>query len=146
MPRKILAGESGFPGQLLSSFGSLTWINPHIKCKSGLNSAPFIIIMRLFNTKTFEIQTFISDTVPDYVILSHRWSRGEVTYQALAKDPISNPNSEARKLFGFAKVQGACHQATIDGYDWIWIDSCCIDQSSSSELQEAINSMWNHYA
>jgi hypothetical protein len=51
-----------------------------------------------------------------------------------------------RNKNGFAKIQGACDLALRDGYEWIWIDSCCIDKSSSAELQEAINSMWTYYA
>ncbi|TBU38089.1 hypothetical protein BD309DRAFT_554936 [Dichomitus squalens] len=35
--------------------------------------------------------------------------------------------------------------ARNDGYDFIWIDSSCIDKTSSSELQEAINSMYPWY-
>ncbi|KAF1838200.1 HET-domain-containing protein [Decorospora gaudefroyi] len=70
-------------------------------------------------------------TIPDYAILSHRWNTEE---------------SQVRKKNGFAKIQGACQLALIDGYAWIWIDSCCIDKSSSAELQEAINSMWRYYA
>ncbi|KAH6722651.1 heterokaryon incompatibility protein-domain-containing protein [Leptodontidium sp. MPI-SDFR-AT-0119] len=92
------------------------------------------------------VQTFISAAVPDYAILSHRWGGEELTLKDLVDDPVSDPRSKARNLSGFSKVQGACNQATNDGYNWIWIDSCCIDRSSSSELQEAINSMWNYYA
>ena len=43
------------------------------------------------------------------------------------------------------KVQRACEIARRDGYAYIWIDSCCIDKASSSELSEAINSMWTWY-
>jgi hypothetical protein len=32
-----------------------------------------------------------------------------------------------------------------DGYEYIWIDTCCIDKSSSAELSEAINSMFRWY-
>ena len=28
-------------------------------------------------------------------------------------------------------------------YNYIWIDVCCLDESSGSELSEAINSMYN---
>ncbi|KAL5324627.1 hypothetical protein ACEPPN_009173 [Leptodophora sp. 'Broadleaf-Isolate-01'] len=102
--------------------------------------------MRLLHTKLLEVQTFISAAVPDYAILSHRWGGEELTLKDLVDDPVSDPRSKARNLSGFSKVQGACNQAINDGYNWIWIDSCCIDRSSSSELQEAINSMWNYYA
>lgn len=30
-------------------------------------------------------------------------------------------------------------------YQWVWIDSCCIDKTSSTELSEAINSMFRWY-
>ncbi|RDW91549.1 hypothetical protein BP5796_02714 [Coleophoma crateriformis] len=29
--------------------------------------------------------------------------------------------------------------------EWAWVDTCCIDKSSSAELSEAINSMFNWY-
>lgn len=35
--------------------------------------------------------------------------------------------------------------ARHDGYRYIWIDSSCIDKTSSSELSEAINSMFDWY-
>ncbi|KAM5546178.1 hypothetical protein V8D89_000304 [Ganoderma adspersum] len=44
-----------------------------------------------------------------------------------------------------AKIREACAVARSNGYRYIWIDSCCIDKSSSSELSEAINSMYEWY-
>ncbi|KFY07331.1 hypothetical protein V492_07237 [Pseudogymnoascus sp. VKM F-4246] len=88
-------------------------------------------------------------SVPDYVILSHRWnsqSSEECSFEDMTKTPILDPSCPARKKKGFSKIQGACRLAFRDGYSWIWIDTCCIDKSSSAELQEAINSMWNYYA
>ncbi|KAI1792660.1 hypothetical protein LXA43DRAFT_887087 [Ganoderma leucocontextum] len=43
------------------------------------------------------------------------------------------------------KIRRACEIARRDGYRYIWIDSSCIDKASSSELSEAINSMFNWY-
>ena len=43
------------------------------------------------------------------------------------------------------KIRKACEIARSHGYDYIWIDSCCIDKTSSSELSEAINSMYAWY-
>ena len=45
-----------------------------------------------------------------------------------------------------SKIRRACAVARNNGYRYIWIDSCCIDRSSSSELSEAINSMYKWYA
>lgn len=43
------------------------------------------------------------------------------------------------------KLTGCCNQAKKDGYQYVWIDTCCIDKSNSVELQEAINSMFRWY-
>jgi hypothetical protein len=103
-------------------------------------------IMRLLNTTSLKLQLFTPDLVPDYVILSHRWCSEEVLFEDLAQSPISDPHHPARTKEGFAKIEGVCRLARQDGYDWIWIDSCCIDKSSSAVLQKAINSIWNYYS
>ncbi|KAM5531397.1 hypothetical protein V8D89_014921 [Ganoderma adspersum] len=43
------------------------------------------------------------------------------------------------------KIQRACAIAFAQGYRYLWIDSCCINKTSSSELSEAINSMFVWY-
>lgn len=43
---------------------------------------------------------------------------------------------------GFEKIQKCCEIAASDGFEYAWVDTCCIDKTSSSELSEAINSMW----
>ncbi|KAI0364801.1 hypothetical protein BV20DRAFT_818448 [Pilatotrama ljubarskyi] len=43
------------------------------------------------------------------------------------------------------KVNGFCDIARRHGYRLVWMDSCCIDKTSSSELSEAINSMYEWY-
>jgi hypothetical protein len=58
-----------------------------------------------------------------------------------------NTNSDlAKTKKGYAKIQNCCRQALRDGYHYVWIDTCCIDKSSSAELSEAINSMYKWYA
>lgn len=44
-----------------------------------------------------------------------------------------------------AKIRGVCQVARKAGYDFVWVDSGCIDKSSSAELAEAINSMFALY-
>jgi hypothetical protein len=46
---------------------------------------------------------------------------------------------------GYRKIINAAEQARGQGYKYIWVDTCCIDKSSSAELQEAINSMYHWY-
>jgi hypothetical protein len=46
---------------------------------------------------------------------------------------------------GYHKIRFCGEQARRDGLQYFWIDTCCIDKSSSTELQEAINSMFRWY-
>ncbi|KAI0537070.1 heterokaryon incompatibility protein-domain-containing protein [Xylaria digitata] len=98
--------------------------------------------MRLLNVKTLRLEGFLlTKKRPKYAILSHTWLEEEVLFYH-----IENLERLAlEKLKGFAKVKESCAQAQADGYDYIWIDTCCIDKSSSAELSEAINSMWGWY-
>lgn len=94
--------------------------------------------MRLLNTTTLELKFFAADR-PRYAILSHRWEDEEVTFGDLL------PGGNALELKGYAKLENSARVAREGGYDYIWIDTCCIDKSSSAELSEAINSMFRWY-
>lgn len=95
--------------------------------------------MRLINTDTMLLEEFFGDQIPPYAILSHCWGKGEVSLQAMEK-------ADRQSKHGFVKIKHACDQAIIDGYGYTWVDTCCVDKSSSSELLEAINSMYRWYA
>jgi hypothetical protein len=97
--------------------------------------------MRLINVDTFELEEFMDRRSTNYAILSHTWSQKEVTFADMQR---SLPHAEA--LPSFEKIRGACRQAAIDGFKFVWVDTCCIDKSSSAELSEAINSMFRWYA
>ncbi|KAH9857400.1 hypothetical protein C2E23DRAFT_271956 [Lenzites betulinus] len=43
------------------------------------------------------------------------------------------------------KIKGVCKIAREAGYRLVWVDSCCIDKSSSAELAETINMMFELY-
>jgi hypothetical protein len=45
----------------------------------------------------------------------------------------------------WAKIVGCCKEAKSFGFSYVWIDTCCINQDSSSELSESINSMFSWY-
>ncbi|KAI1754000.1 heterokaryon incompatibility protein-domain-containing protein [Xylaria castorea] len=102
--------------------------------------------MRLLHTQALRLQYFMPGQIPDYVILSHLWGNEEIMFRDFTKQGTIDPDSRATERQGFSKVEGACKLAARDGYEWIWIDTCCIDKSSSAELQEAINTMWRYYA
>ena len=47
---------------------------------------------------------------------------------------------------GASKIERSTFVCRQHGRNYIWIDTCCIDKSSSAELSEAINSMYKWYA
>lgn len=94
--------------------------------------------MRLINTETREFHEFFGDKIPEYAILSHTWGDGEVTFQDWS-------TAEREKKKGYFKINMACRQAQKHGWEYLWVDTNCIDKSSSAELSEAINSMFNWY-
>lgn len=91
--------------------------------------------MRLLNTSTLRLKEFYDAEIPPYGILSHRWENEEVSFQEML-------GGAYHEMASFLKIRGCCRQADLDGFEWVWIDSCCIDKTSSSELSEAINSMF----
>ncbi|KAI1451222.1 HET-domain-containing protein [Annulohypoxylon moriforme] len=97
--------------------------------------------MRLINTENYQLEEFFGDQIPPYAILSHTWEKGEVTFQ----DWQNIDSKSIRKKPGFKKITETCRQAVKDGFDWLWVDTNCIDKTSSAELTEAINSMFVWY-
>lgn len=97
--------------------------------------------MRLINTKTLKLVDIIGQ-LPQYGILSHCWRRGEVSHHDYH---VRDPWRQSRQREGFTKIRSACDQARNDGIEYMWIDTCCIDKTSSAELGEAINSMYSWY-
>ncbi|GKT50423.1 vegetative incompatibility protein HET-E-1 [Colletotrichum spaethianum] len=47
---------------------------------------------------------------------------------------------------GWVKIRQTCRIALERGHNYAWVDTCCIDKTSSAELSEAINSMFKWYA
>ncbi|KAI0644529.1 heterokaryon incompatibility protein-domain-containing protein [Trametes meyenii] len=131
--------------------------------------------MRLLNTRTGEFHWFNDPRRVRYAILSHVWSvQGEQSFQDVqdARKALSRSRRRrgARTSADQAGAEGAgsalqhsqtvessqlsllslkvrdfCVYAREQGYDWAWVDSCCIDKSSSAELSEAVNSMYEWY-
>ncbi|KAF2265643.1 HET-domain-containing protein, partial [Lojkania enalia] len=76
--------------------------------------------------------------IPTYAILSHTWGEEEVTFRDMV-------NGSGNKKKGYKKIQFCGRQADRDGLEFFWVDTCCIDKSSSAELSESINSMFQWY-
>lgn len=97
--------------------------------------------MHLLNTSTHKVKEFLPGRIPPYIILSHRWGEEEVSYKDLTE-----PKKDPSTLHGWTKLDSFCSLAKQDGWEWVWMDTCCIDKSSSAELSEAINSMYQWYS
>ena len=94
--------------------------------------------MRLIHTKTLELEEFFDDRIPKYAILSHTWGAEEVFFQDMQ-------TGKATAKVGYQKIKYTATQAAKHGYNYVWVDTCCIDKTSSAELSEAINSMYKWY-
>jgi hypothetical protein len=128
--------------------------------------------MRLLNSTTLEFKFFNDEACPPYAILSHVWGAEEVSYQnvrflqQVQRLPANHPMRGAyvaaleaaaglelsvtrekpiSNFAGLSKIEETAKIAKEKNLDWFWVDTCCIDKSSSAELQEAINSMYAWY-
>lgn len=81
---------------------------------------------------------FYDHEIPRYTILSHTWGAEEVLFNDLQ-------NGTGKNKLGYDKIRFCADQAWEDGLEFFWVDTCCIDKPNSTELQEAINSMFRWY-
>jgi hypothetical protein len=95
-------------------------------------------LLQCDNDGNLSLKEFFDDDIPEYAILSHRWEAGEVTFKDLTDDT-------SKVKAGYGKIQFCGDQARRDRLEYFWVDTCCIDKSSSAELSEAINSMFRWY-
>ncbi|OAX31260.1 HET-domain-containing protein [Rhizopogon vinicolor AM-OR11-026] len=125
---------------------NVDWFNQYV-----MNDIP-IRLIRLSNMKFVErnevreqFQRFISATRLDglaelvkYAILSHRWlDAGELTYEEM--------RSGRRRGPGYRKLKRFCETARAYNMEFAWVDTCCIDKNSSTEIDESIRSMFRWY-
>jgi hypothetical protein len=70
-------------------------------------------------------RTFASDeAIPPYAILSHTWL--EDGQEPAFEDIV---NKTGREKLGFEKIWFCGEQATQDGLQYFWIDTCCTIQT-----------------
>ncbi|OJA18944.1 hypothetical protein AZE42_10108 [Rhizopogon vesiculosus] len=75
-----------------------------------------------------------------YAILSHRWlDTGEPTYEEMRTE-----RGRGRSP-GYLKLKKFCETALAYKMEFAWADTCCIDKSSSTEIDESIRSMFRWY-
>jgi hypothetical protein len=83
-------------------------------------------------------ENFSDSKIPPYAILSHTWGSEEVLLKELT-------DGTGEKKLGYQKIQFCADQARRDGLTYFWVDTCCIDETSSAELQETISCMFRFY-
>lgn len=97
--------------------------------------------MWLIDTHTLKLKFFQVCPEGQYAILSHVWQDDEVSFfEFKAWDGAETTRS------GMVKILECCEKARDLSLAYAWVDTCCIDKSSSAELSEAINSMYQWYA
>lgn len=85
------------------------------------------------------IKMLVAETLK-YAILSHRWLlEGEPTFQMVMERGVVGDAP------GYEKLRKFCVAAKALGCRLAWADTCCIDKTSSAELDEAIRSMFKWY-
>lgn len=96
------------------------------------------IAMWLIETSTLKLKFVGEAEKGSYAVLSHTWGEEEVSFEQFR-------NLSPTGLTAFSKIAKTCEIALQNGLAYAWVDTCCIDKSSSAELSEAINSMFKYY-
>jgi len=99
--------------------------------------------MRLIDIRSFPrltLKEFFGGDIPTrYAILSHRW--GQPQDEIMFHEMLHGHDMHSREK-RWQKIQDFCKHARDDGFEFAWVDTCCINKESSSELTEALNSMF----
>lgn len=97
-------------------------------------------LLQLQDDGDFSLVEYVGNNIPPYAILSHTWGpdSDEITFRDLVE-------GRGKGKTGSRKLTFCGKQAAQDGLEFFWVDTCCIDKSSSAELSEAINSMFRWY-
>jgi Heterokaryon incompatibility protein (HET) len=97
-------------------------------------------LLKVDKDNEFTLSDDLIDNIPPYAILSHTWGQDhdEVNFKDLT---IGLPTEKS----GYDKLRFCAKLASRHGFQYFWVDTCCIDKSNNTELSEAINSMFRWY-
>ncbi|KAF2692159.1 HET-domain-containing protein [Lentithecium fluviatile CBS 122367] len=97
-------------------------------------------LLKFEDSGELSVAECFGDNIPPYAILSHTWGADheEVTFKDVTR-------GKGRNKDGYTKIRFCGKQAAYDNLQYFWVDTCCINKSSSAELAEAINSMFRWY-
>lgn len=97
-------------------------------------------LLRIRGDSDLDLIEYDDRSTPPYAILSHTWGGKEE--EVSHKDFLESEGKEKR---GYKKLTFCAKQAVKDGLCHFWVDTCCVDKTSSAELAEAIASMFRWY-
>lgn len=98
-------------------------------------------LLKIGAERKFSLESFSEEEAPPFAILSHTWSRNPAAEVKLEDIKDGTCNSKP----AFHKIQFCGQQAMRDGLQYLWVDTCCIDQTNLAELTKAINCMYRWY-
>ncbi|CZR50189.1 uncharacterized protein PAC_00061 [Phialocephala subalpina] len=84
----------------------------------------------------------VHDEVVVSVLKRETVGNAEVSFQEFNTDL---DGMKVSRKDGIQKILNCARQTIVDGFDYCWVDTYCIDKTSSAELNEAINSMFWWY-
>lgn len=97
--------------------------------------------MRLLNVRTFNLRAFNSSNIPKYAIAYHAWAAGgEPTLDDFVQ-------GEEVDRYVYRRVERFAEYVLvhIPDLEWLWIDTCCINRDSVTELYKDLISMPRYY-
>ncbi|KIO10640.1 hypothetical protein M404DRAFT_128934, partial [Pisolithus tinctorius Marx 270] len=93
------------------------------------------------NERTLRVVAFFFG----YVMFSHVWQGNEPSFQDIndveSKSVWNLPDTPLNE-----KLRNFCKEVRRLGHNWAWSDTCCIDKSTSSTLNQSLTSMYKWYA
>jgi Heterokaryon incompatibility protein (HET) len=97
-------------------------------------------LLKFGSDEDLRLSNHSSDNIPAYAILSHTWGADE---DEVTLNDVHNGSGKSKA--GFTKLQFCGQQASKNGLQYFWVDTCCIDKATQTELSEAITSMFRWY-
>jgi hypothetical protein len=81
--------------------------------------------MRAINTATLQLEEFFAETSSPYAILPHTWGADKVVFKDLTAGNIAYQTK-----LGWCKIVESSRYTSQNGWQYIWIDTCCINKPS----------------
>jgi hypothetical protein len=99
--------------------------------------------MQFLATDSLHRVSFADRPPIEYAILSYTWTQPpeELTHAdagRIARARLTGGDWPGCHTAGYRRVVQGCHQARALGIRYLWVDSLCVDRSSSAEVAESV--------